>query len=361
MMPDLSEGNNTIDEAIATGLSADNSTFFAMGEIDSARPTRNLVDASEDVDMYSFDLKAGDTVTVDIDSIEYQLEGIAEPQRFDSELRLFDSSGNELELVTGAPAPDEVFEANRDAYLEYTAEENGTYYVGVAQLGNSIYDPNETGTGSGRIFPDSGINIGEYEIEFALDGQGTPEGQLIRGDAKDNFLEGDGSNDTLFGEDGNDTLLGASGNDILRGGTGNDTNFAGEGSDRIEGFDGDDLLSGDAGNDTVLGGNGDDLIVGVTGDDVIAGGNGSDTFIFGNGDGTDLIGDFKMGVDKIGLVKGELTYDDLNFSQLDDLTLIGVNETGETLAILRDTSAAAFTEDSFASVPDISSIDDVLA
>ena len=361
-LPDLSEGNNTIAEAIATDVSADNSTFFALGEIDSDRATRNLVDASEDVDMYSFDLNAGETITVDVDSIEYEIEGNAEPQKLDSELRLFDGSGNELELVTGAPAPDEIFTAGRDPYLEYTAEESGTYYVGVAQLGNRIYDPNEAGTGSGRIFPDSGINIGEYEIEIALDaGEAVSEGGLIEGDGGDNFLEGSDSNDTILGENGNDTLLGASGDDILRGGIGNDTIFAGVGNDLVEGFDGDDLLSGDAGNDTVIGGTGHDSIMGVTGDDVIVGGDGSDTFISGNGDGTDLIRDFEMGVDKIGLVEGELTFDDLNFSQLDDLTLIGVNETGETLAILRDTSAAAFTEDSFASVTDISSIDDVLA
>lgn len=166
---DLSEGNDTIANAIATGLGGENMTFSAIGEIASDRATRNLIDASEDVDMYSFDLNAGETITVDIDSIEYEIAGNPEPQRFDSELRLFDASGNELALETGAPAPDEIFTANRDAYLEFTAEETGTYYVGVAQLGNRTYDPNEAGTGSGRIFPDFGINIGEYEIDIALD------------------------------------------------------------------------------------------------------------------------------------------------------------------------------------------------
>ncbi|MEM6402733.1 MAG: pre-peptidase C-terminal domain-containing protein, partial [Cyanobacteria bacterium P01_D01_bin.116] len=166
--PDLSEGNDTITDAIVTGLSAENPTLTVSGEIDSDRATRNLVDASEDVDMYSFELKAGDTVSVDVDSIPYEIEGIEETQRLDSELRLFDAEGNELDLVTGAAAPDEIFNANRDAYLEFTAEEAGTYYVGVAALSNRTYDPFEAGTGSGRVFPDFGINIGEYDISFNL-------------------------------------------------------------------------------------------------------------------------------------------------------------------------------------------------
>ncbi|MEO0933517.1 MAG: pre-peptidase C-terminal domain-containing protein, partial [Cyanobacteria bacterium J06641_2] len=120
--PDLSEGNDTITDAIVTGLSAENPTLTVSGEIDSDRATRNLVDASEDVDMYSFYLEAGDTVSVDVDSIPYEIEGIEETQRLDSELRLFDAEGNELDLVTGAAAPDEIFNANRDAYLEFTAE-----------------------------------------------------------------------------------------------------------------------------------------------------------------------------------------------------------------------------------------------
>ena len=232
-----------------------------------------------------------------------------------------------------------------------------SYYVGVAQLSNRTYDPFEAGSGSGRIFPDFGINIGEYEIEFSLD---AAEGELIRGNAEDNLLEGTDFDDTLVGRAGNDTLLGGLGDDILRGSKGDDTLFAGEGNDRVLGFNGNDLLSGDAGDDTVIGGNGDDLIMGVTGNDLLRGGNGSDTFIFGNGDGTDIIRDFDQGVDKIGLVQGELRFRDITLSQLNNTTLIGVADTGETLAVIRNTDAADFTRDSFVTVPDISSIDDVL-
>ena len=34
-----------------------------------------------------------------------------------------------------------MFTANRDAYLEFVAEDYGVFYVGVAQLGNRTYNP----------------------------------------------------------------------------------------------------------------------------------------------------------------------------------------------------------------------------
>jgi len=36
-----------------------------------------------------------------------------------------------------------------------------------------------------------------------------------------------------------------------------------------------------------------------------------------NGDGTDTIVDFEMGIDRIGLVEGELTFADLTITQKD--------------------------------------------
>ena len=130
---DRAEVNDTIDTAISTGIAKINPTVSFSGAIDQyfvddAEGNEVTVDGSEDVDMYSFELNAGDTITVDVDSVEYELEGIEAPQRLDSELRLFDAEGNELLLATGAPAPDEIFTAGRDAYLEFTAEETGTYY-----------------------------------------------------------------------------------------------------------------------------------------------------------------------------------------------------------------------------------------
>jgi hypothetical protein len=128
------EPNDTISEAILTGLSAENLSFSTTGEIGSTRATRNLIDPSEDVDMYSFALNGGDTIKIDVDSFEYEVEYFDVPQRLDSHLRLFDAEGNELASVNNAGAADEAFSGTRDPYLEFTATETGTYFVGVKLL-----------------------------------------------------------------------------------------------------------------------------------------------------------------------------------------------------------------------------------
>lgn len=125
------------------------------------------MDDSEDVDFYSFELNAGDTVAIDIDANQFS------SQLF-SELRLLDSEGTELAQNNYTPAPDELFVSGFDSYLEFTAEEAGTYYLGVSQLDNTTYDPFTAGSGTGAIYPDFGINTGEYDLKIGL----TPSGSV---------------------------------------------------------------------------------------------------------------------------------------------------------------------------------------
>lgn len=475
-IPFETEFNDTIADATDTELSVLHPNFTMNAEIDSIRSTRNLVDATEDVDMYAFEMQAGDTVKIDIDSIPYQLEDFEGEQAVDTELRIFNSSGEELVLNTEAPAPGELFESGRDAYVEFTATEAGTYYAGVALLSNRAYDPNVQASGSGRVFPTFGINTGEYTIDFSLDaaalrptivgtdgddniagtgandvfsggagndnlyGNGGDDSFLggdgddglygssgndifiggdgsdrmygnggndsfsggmgndivfggsgddvAKGGAGDDIFYGNGGNDSFMGDDGNDELYGSHGNDELDGGAGDDifygnggqdifmggagddkiyggndsdVVFAGEGDDIVYGNAGRDVLSGDAGDDKIWAGDGDDVIMGVTGNDTLVGGNGSDLFVFGNGDGTDIIEDFHVGTDKIGLVEGELTFADLSLTQDGSDTLLGVSDTEEVLAVLKFTDASAFGEDSFAVVPDVSNPDEALS
>ena len=103
--------------------------------------------------------------------------------------------------------------------------------------------------------------------------------------------------------------------------------------------------------------------MGVTGNDILvgdngSGGSGSDLFVFGNGDGTDTIVDFEVGIDRIGLVEGELTFADLTLTQDGSSTLLGVASTSETLAVLNNVQSSALGEDSFAVVPDVSNPDE---
>ena len=347
-IPFETEFNDTIADATDTGLGTDQLSFVMQAEIDSTRQTRNLIDATEDVDMYAFDLVAGDTIAIDIDSIPYMIDGVDREQRVDTELRLFNEAGEELLLNTEAPAPGELFESGRDAYVEFTATETGTYYAGVALLSNRAYDPMVAGSGSGRVFPNFGINTGEYTIEATLT-VGDP-----------------GTDDLIEGTDENDILEGFRGNDIISGGAGRDIVFGGEGSDRVRGDAGDDIVSGAPGNDLVVGGPGNDILMGVTGNDVLVGdmffpSDGRDIFVFGNGDGTDTVIDFTPGVDQIGLVDGELTFEGVTLTQDGTSTLLGVADSGEILAILNGVEATDLDASSFVIVPDVSNIEEAQA
>ncbi len=261
-VPEEIEGNDTIAEANALGLSAENPTAALAGSIAGDF----YFDPSEDVDFYTFSLEAGQTVSLDIDASEWNtLETFGYPivypaldevQLTDTELRLFDAQGNEVAANNDGAAPDEEF--SRDPYLEFTAETAGTYYVGVSQLGNRNYDPNVARSGSGWTFPEVGVFFGPYELTATLtEGDTSP----ITGD--------------LMGTDTADTLIGDASENILDG---------------------------------------------LLGDDTYTGGAGADQFVFAMAQGVDTITDFEVGVDQIKL--GGLTPEGLKFFELNSDTLV---------------------------------------
>ncbi len=118
----------------------------------------------------------------------------------------------------------------------------------------------------------------------------------------------------LNGGNGIDTIQGAAGNDTLRGGNGND------------------ILFGNAGDDVLFGDNGDDRLRGGLGNDTLTGNLGNDTFILATGEGTDTITDFQNGVDKIGLLTGDLTFAQLAIVQ--DGSRVRISKGNEVLAYL---------------------------
>ena len=176
------------------------------------------------------------------------------------------------------------------------------------------------------------------------------------GNSGNDLLFGEDGNDNLFGGNDDDILIGGDGKDNLDGGLGNDILLGGKGKNKLFGGDGNDILIGDSSKDTIYGGFGDDLLVGITGKDKLYGGFGSDIFIFGNGDGKDTIFDFQVGKDKIGLVEGELTFNDLTITQQGKKTVIGVSSTNENLAVLKFVNASSLTANDFMILPEIASI-----
>ncbi len=92
-----------------------------------------------DVDMFQFAASIGQTLEFDIDTA---LNG---PGGLSSFLRLFDANGQQIGFGGPASAPGEG-QANFDAFLRHTFSASGTYFIGVSNGNNTLYDP-LSGTG----------------------------------------------------------------------------------------------------------------------------------------------------------------------------------------------------------------------
>ncbi|MEG5065370.1 calcium-binding protein, partial [Microcoleus sp. B3-A4] len=209
--------------------------------------------------------------------------------------------------------------------------------------------------------------------------EGTPNDDVLIGFPGSNSLSGKQGDDTLFGAEGDDQIFGNQGNDYILGNQANDTLYGGKDSDLIQGDANEDWVFGDNGNDTLEGGQGNDfvrggkendLLSGNEGNDVLFGDSGGDTLSGGDGDdifaigrvqnnsfrgnsslgNADLIADFSLGTDLIGL-DGGLQFQDLNISQgTGDFardTIVRDNVTGEYLAILKGINSSSITAANF--------------
>ncbi|NJM96758.1 MAG: alkaline phosphatase [Phormidesmis sp. RL_2_1] len=199
-----------------------------------------------------------------------------------------------------------------------------------------------------------------YQTLFGLNSlpdyqDSTNEGdELIGGDDAD-VLVAFGGDDTAAGGLGADIIYGSDGDDVLRGDLnsrsaqagigGNDIIYGGAGNDRIGGKGGQDTLFGEAGDDRIWGDDGDDIIYGGLGNDTLtgddnSGGQGRDTFVLTVGEGTDIITDFEVGIDLIGLAGG------LSFGSL-TLNNNTIRVDDEVIATLNGVDTALLSADSF--------------
>ena len=209
--------------------------------------------------------------------------------------------------------------------------------------------------------------------------EGTPNNDVLIGFPGSNSLSGKQGDDTLFGAEGDDRILGNQGNDYILGNQANDTLYGGKDSDLVQGDANEDWVFGDNGNDTLEGGQGNDfvrggkendLLSGNEGNDVLFGDSGADTLSGGDGDdvfaigrvpsnafkgnsslgNADLIADFSLGTDLIGLERG-LEFQHLNiFQGTGDFardTIVRDNVTGEYLAILKGINSSSITAANF--------------
>ena len=137
------EPNDTLVRAISTGLTLTNpGTFAYSGEIGD---NTNLL-PEDDVDLFKFDLDAGETVRLPA-TIEL-LDDDGNPMFANAELQVFDSTGTSISLTPDGPD-----------HVIYQPLQTGTFYVGISGNGNTSYDPNTEGSGTGSAAGNYNLTI----------------------------------------------------------------------------------------------------------------------------------------------------------------------------------------------------------
>ena len=139
------DGNGTIAGAVAGPILDGSLIAPILGTIGVDGSSTEVGDT--DVDLFRFELLVNSTVTIEVG------ENGDQPDDFDSFLRLFDDSGNELFVDDNR--------GEGDFSLLEILLEPGTYYVGVSGDNNRSYDPNLGGSGVAGA-------TGNYALEFSI-------------------------------------------------------------------------------------------------------------------------------------------------------------------------------------------------
>ncbi|GAB4537720.1 MAG: hypothetical protein Tsb0014_26790 [Pleurocapsa sp.] len=143
----VSDPNGTIAGAFI-GPSLDGSPVNAIAGVIGIDGTNTNVGGT-DVDLYRFVVESPGNVTIELSS------NTSSPDDFDSYLRLFDSSGDELAFNNDIDPDSNTFSRIN------TILEPDTYYVGVSGNDNTAYNPNQAGSGSVG-------DTGNYSLAFTL-------------------------------------------------------------------------------------------------------------------------------------------------------------------------------------------------
>ena len=286
---------------------------------------------------------------------------------FDSGAFDFDNGGSGTVIVgsgttleAGAAEGDGITDIFIGSGGSLTIQNGGTVIGDIENVGGTLFNGNSPGTASfGGDFSMSGgvmdievagLDAGDFDL-YQVAGAAELNGGLLSFSVLEGYDPLAGDTVTFLTAGGG---LGADEENlsfVFRG--------VGEGFDFAVDFSGGaasvTILNGAGAGDSLvfLGGNGDDLFSGGDGNDRLDGGGGSDTLFGGAGsdlfvldaenagdslDMADLIGDFEVGVDSLGLADG-LTADDLTLSSTESGdTVVALQSTGAYLAVLQGIS-----------------------
>ena len=126
----------------------------SLGSLTTTAIVRNsTITPDIDVDMFRFTAAAGQVVDFDLDTVANGPGGLG------AYLRLFNAQGVQMAANNDGTAPGENT-LGFDAYLRHTFAASGTYYLGVSNANNALYDP-VTGGGDeeGGLY-----SIGDYQL-----------------------------------------------------------------------------------------------------------------------------------------------------------------------------------------------------
>lgn len=208
--------------------------------------------------------------------------------------------------------PDLISANQIPSFMGYQAVPN------ISVLANNTFTPNVPSPQVGGVL--MGTNNDENLIASVGNDQimGMGGKDSIYGSFGDDLIYGQQDNDFLDGQGGNDTIYGGKGMDLIAGddlgdpASGNDLIFGNNDNDELLGGNGNDTIYGGKNNDIIMGQNGQDWLWGNLGDDTLGqdGSNDSDIFVLQRGAGQDLIREFVLQQDLIGLAGG-LSFNDL--------------------------------------------------
>ena len=131
------EPNDIILNAVESGVSSSGNRNATIS---------SEIDTNSDVDIYQFQLDAGDGIILDIDANEIG-------SSLDPILRVFDGLGNELAVNDDS--------SSLDSLIGFVANTTSDYFVGVSSFSNFNYDPVDGGNSDGG-------STGNYDLNFNI-------------------------------------------------------------------------------------------------------------------------------------------------------------------------------------------------